>query len=78
MEYKMPEYIPRTLKEFGNVVVSKKFINRFGQKKLIDRLQEDGLPCNLHILSDGRDVTPSFCNRSKKRIEDPTYILERK
>ncbi|MEG2306821.1 MAG: hypothetical protein RR945_02440 [Erysipelotrichaceae bacterium] len=74
---KIPDYIPRTLKEFGNVVISKKFISRFGQKKLIDCLQQDGILCNLHILSDGIDITPSFCNSSKKRIVEPTYILER-
>ena len=64
---KIPDWIISCLQQYSNCACGRKIVEQMGEKKLLDTLDQMGLPCELEILSDSKDKDPL--------PKDGTYIL---
>lgn len=64
----LDEYVYRNLNTFGNCVIGHRHIRRFGEKKIIDHLREEGFNVELRVSRN------EFIE--SKSVKNATYILE--
>lgn len=80
MKSRIPEYIPRLLKEHGNTVISRNLIKKLGINNILEILKQEGFDVEVHTLLEQEDIQfcPSKIYLEKKKGKDVTYLLELK
>lgn len=61
---RLPEYVYRMIRQYGNTVISNKIYCRYGERRILEMLRQEGLDCHIYKTThEIRDVTGAVSRR---------------
>lgn len=67
-------YVYKTLKKFGNCVISIEDVKRYGKKRIIKDLLDHGFNCNIRVV--GKDIEVVGDNKYLGVFNEANVIVE--
>ncbi len=71
-DIKIPDWILRHLRRFGNCCCGREIVKKIGKEKILELLRKEGYPCILKIVYENKYKK----HRKIKYPVDAYYILE--
>ena len=70
----LDNYVYRNLKKYKNCYISEKEINKFGKKKILEDLKENGFDCKIQVYKNEVNIYNKTFTKEIKYEND--YVVE--
>lgn len=67
-------YVYKTLKKFGNCVIGMQDVKRYGKKKILKDLSEQGFNCTIRVV--GKDIEVTGYSKFLGVFSEANVIVE--